>query len=630
MKLNFIGEIKELQAGIYELSKDLNVTLCKDGMNVFVKQKDNKNLSIYVKNQEATIVYDKKIHFFRAYSLLVQHLRKGETEFLLNEKPQFNLNGPMFDVSQGNAVIKVSEIKKTLRKMAQMGLNMMMLYCEDSFDVKAQPYFGYMRSRYTEADIRECDDYADMFGIEMIPCIQTLAHLWDVLKWHVFDDIRENECCLLVDEEKTYTFIRNLIEEATRPFRSKRVHIGMDEAYDLGRGQFFDKKGYKEPQEIMKIHLDHVLKIIRELGLKPMMWSDMFFSGLNYRDIGDYTKNMEVIQERIVCFPEGVQLVYWDYYHNDEAFYEGSINVHRLFGEPIFAGGIWTWIGFGPHWERTFKNAEAALNTCKREGIKEVFVTIWGDNGTECLYSTNVLGLALYAEHGYSDTIDYNKLKERFEFITGANYDDFLALEGLDYTPGVDDNVTTSYNPSKWLMWQDIMGGLCDKNIEGLPLDAHYAALAEKLKPACERNGNYNNLFRMNYLVAHTLAKKSEMGLRVTKAYKDGDKETLQYLANEELPELKKRMTDLRACHMENWFKLYKHLGWDVMDMRYGSLLTRIDSTILEIQMYLNGELDHLEELEEERLYFDGKPGMIDYLNWFGRIVSASRIAPYC
>ena len=89
-------------------------------------------------------------------------------------------------------------------------------------------------------------------------------------------------------------------------------------------------------------------------------------------------------------------------------------------------------------------------------------------------------------------------------------------------------------------------------------------------------------------------------------------------------------MEALRACHMENWFALYKSLGWDVMDMRYGSLLTRIDSAIAELGMYLDGRMERLEELEEERLDYDGRPGMISYLNWFGRTVSASRIAPYC
>ncbi len=624
MKLNFVGEPKELQAGIRELCGDLKVELCEEGTKVSVTQKDGANLSVCVKNGEAAIVYDKKYHFFRAFSLLVQHLTQGETEFCIDEKPQFTLNGPMFDVSQGNAVIKVSEIKKTLRQMAQMGLNMFMLYCEDSFDVKPQPYFGYMRARYTEADIRECDDYADMFGIEMIPCIQTLAHLVDVLKWRVYDDIRENDVCLLVDDEKTYAFIRDLLVEATRPFRSKRVHIGMDEAYNLGRGAFLDKHGFVKPQEIMKMHLERVLGIVRELGLQPMMWSDMFFSGLGYYS------DTDIPQEVVDCCPKDVQLCYWDYYHNDEPSYETSIARHRKFSEPIFAGGIWTWIGYGPHWDRTFKGTEAALNVCKREGIKEVFVTIWGDNGTECLYNTNVLGLALYGEHGYSETIDYEKLKQRFQFITGANYDDFLALEGLDNTPGVDDIAMTSYNPSKFLMWQDVLTGLCDKNIDGLPLNAHYAALAEQLKPACDRNGDYNDMFRMNYHVANTLAKKSEMGLRITKAYKADDRQELNRLATEELPELKKRMEALRVCHMENWFKLYKSLGWDIMDMRYGSLIARIDSAITEIKMYLDGKMERLEELEEQRLDYEGKPGMIDYANWFGRTVSASRIAPYC
>ena len=41
-------------------------------------------------------------------------------------------------------------------------------------------------------------------------------------------------------------------------------------------------------------------------------------------------------------------------------------------------------------------------------------------------------------------------------------------------------------------------------------------------------------------------------------------------------------------------------------------------------------KLEKLEELEEERLDYDGRPGMIRYLNYFGRTVSASRIAPYC
>jgi hypothetical protein len=43
---------------------------------------------------------------------------------------------------------------------------------------------------------------------------------------------------------------------------------------------------------------------------------------------------------------------------------------------------------------------------------------------------------------------------------------------------------------------------------------------------------------------------------------------------------------------------------------------------------YLAGELERIEELEQERLPYGGVEGSIRYLNYFGHIVSASRIAP--
>lgn len=50
---------------------------------------------------------------------------------------------------------------------------------------KDEPYFGAYRGRYSAAEIREMDDYAQKFGVELVPCIQTLAHLHNALKWPV-------------------------------------------------------------------------------------------------------------------------------------------------------------------------------------------------------------------------------------------------------------------------------------------------------------------------------------------------------------------------------------------------------------------------------------------------------------
>ena len=135
-------------------------------------------------------------------------------------------------------------------------------------------------------------------------------------------------------------------------------------------------------------------------------------------------------------------------------------------------------------------------------------------------------------------------------------------------------------------------------------------------------------MFEFSYQAARVLSKKSQMGLRLTAAYKAGDKDALKNFAEAELPELREEMLTLRRVHMKNWFDLYKPLGWDIMDMRYGSLVTRINSAIEEINMYLCGELDRIVELEEERLVYSGTAGAPRWLNYFGDIVSPSRIAP--
>lgn len=612
--------------GLEELAGTLEFSLGRDGWPVKVTRRSGSPVTVKCSLEGAEIEYDQKIHFFRGLGLLLEKLHHGETVFSITEEPQFDKIGPMFDVSQGNAVMNVDCVKNLIRRMAVMGLNMLMLYCEDSYVVEGQPYFGYMRGRYTEEELRSCDAYADLFGIEMIPCIQTLAHLTDVLKWAVYNDIKEDQESLLVDEEKTYLFLEDLIRAASRPFKSKKIHIGMDEAWKLGLGNYLKLHGPVPLDEIMRRHLSRVMEIVRRLGLEPMTWSDMFLKESAYDDY--FAAEGRISEKKKRNMPEDISLVYWDYYHLDEEFYRKFIDKHRMLGEPVFAGGIWTWIGFGANWGMTWRTMNPALMACKKKGVRTVIATIWGDNGTECNIYANLLGLSLFAEHAYSYETPEEKVKTRFEFCTGGNYEDFYRMKYLDETPGCGPDNLEQVNPSKYLMWQDILTGLFDKNIEGLSLNDHYAELAEQFCQAEKRNGEYAGLFRYNYHVADVLSVKAEAGILLTRAYREKDRDTLKDFAENMLPELAERVRRLRRVHMENWFAMNKALGWDIMDMRYGALLIRIESAQEEIKAYLSGALQRIEELEEERLYYDGQKGLISYANYYGRIVSPSRIAP--
>lgn len=80
-----------------------------------------------------------------------------------------------------------------------------------------------------------------------------------------------------------------------------------------------------------------------------------------------------------------MELIYWDYYTAKKERYDGMLSAHKKLKEGTwFAGGLWTWTGFAPHNGYSMKCTETALASCSEQGVKDVFLTMWGDNGGEC------------------------------------------------------------------------------------------------------------------------------------------------------------------------------------------------------------------------------------------------------
>ncbi|HEU0113786.1 MAG TPA: beta-N-acetylhexosaminidase, partial [Thermomicrobiales bacterium] len=401
MKLHFTGDIAEIEAGLAEVGPLLGVERAADGLPVAVERVDDDRVEVVKRDDGAAIRYRQPSQFFRALGLLTEGLA-AEGDLDIVETPRFDMVGPMIDVSQGNAVPTVETVKRMLRRMAIMGLDMIMLYAEDSYEVPERPWFGYMRGRYSADQMREIDDYAAMLGIELIPCIQTLGHLFEVLKWNAFADLRDDDWSLLVGHEPTYQFVEEMIRAASGPVRTKRIHIGMDEAWGIGQGRSLIQNGWRPKFELMTEHLERVLEITRRLGLQPMMWGDMFFRALSptnsYRDV-------TIPPELARTVPQDVELIYWDYYEADPSRYVDLIRAHKsLNGEPpIFGGGIWNWRPWSLNYGYTFAATNAALAACKQEGVREIIATTWGDDGTECDLEAVMLGLQLFAEDCYHD-----------------------------------------------------------------------------------------------------------------------------------------------------------------------------------------------------------------------------------
>lgn len=83
---------------------------------------------------------------------------------------EYNHFGAMLDVSR-NAVMKVDEVKKFVDLIAKAGYDSLQLYAEDIYKVKDEPFYGYLRGRYSAEEIKEIDAYCREKGVELIPLI---------------------------------------------------------------------------------------------------------------------------------------------------------------------------------------------------------------------------------------------------------------------------------------------------------------------------------------------------------------------------------------------------------------------------------------------------------------------------
>lgn len=622
---HFIGGLAEVSFGLSELEKEGRFRQADDGFPTEICK--GNHIRVESDGTRAVITCGTRIEFFRALGLLLEH-GAGDV-FELEETPAFETCGVMFDLSR-NAVLKREGFEFFIRRMALMGLNMAMLYLEDTYEVSGEPFFGYQRGRYSQEELRRMDDYADAFGIELIPAIQTLGHLEKVLRWNAYAPYRDTDDILLAEDEKALALVEKMIRAASAPFRTKRIHLGMDEAEGIGGGVYLRKNGFRPKLDILSTHFQNVMDICRKLGLKPMIWSDMYLKllfedGNSYYDDSDPEQPLPDGLAKMV--PPDAALVYWDYYQMKESTYDNMVRKHRRFpNEIIFAGGGWTWGSISPLLGTAFATSNAALKVMKRNGMKEVFCTLWGDDGAETSLLCSLPVLQLYAEYCYQSGVpEQDLVARRFAACCGAGFGDFWALRLFDETPGVEKNNPRFCNPSKYLLYQDVLLGLFDRHAEGLPLEGWYAELASRMAEAERSSPLYAKLFAHYSALADVLSKKSLLGVNTTKAYRAGDKDALRACA-ETCNILLADADRLEQTWSELWFSTYKPFGFEQIDQRLGGMEMRLRRAKKRLESYLAGEVSSLPELETPRLFFDGRTETGDFpaasCEFWNRIIS--------
>ncbi len=598
-QISFAFEVDSVfENGIRRLSETLGFAM-DGGIAVTTEKADQAGVSLH--DGRAVIRYARKHQFFRQLGILAEHAQEADFEW--TDDGHFTELSMMIDTSHC-AMPTEAGMKKLMDRLALMGYSAVVFSAEDSVELEGRPHFGYMKAHYTMAELKALDDYAWDYGMELIPILQCYAHLGKYLQWDEAADIRDTGEVLLAREEKTFAFLEELITKVSGCFRSKRIHIGMDEAWDMGRGTFLDRHGHVPRFEIFTEYMQRLIAITDKLGLVPMMWSDMYFrvcSGGNFY----YEDFIEITPEVAKAIPESIELVFWHYGelpHCDDYMLQKHIALNR---PVLYAGGMWGWVGHFPEHYYTMESVRYSLNACRQNGVRRAMNTMWLNDNGECDVFANLWGLSFFAELCYDPAISDDKLKKRFSATCDGDWDAFL-LMSLYHNRFENGEVYEDFNDrflGKPLFYQDIMEGLFDTHLWQQPMSGHYADCARRM--AAYTGGPWGYLYDFAYQVFAYLAEKAKIHETLVPAYRTGDRETLRRIADEQLPRLKEQITGIHQAHRKMWHQHLKPFGWRGMDDRYGGLASRCDTAQMLLHTYLDGETDSLPQLEEPRLHQD-------------------------
>ena len=606
LKLNLSELDEQMTLAVAELRKSYPLRISEDGIPVMFRKTKSADISAAFRNDVCEIEADSAPHFYFALSMLLLKSQVIEDSKLYSRRDAqrllefrmehfFAKNGLMLDLSR-NAVAQIDILKQFIREMAFMGHSWFMLYMEDVYEVEGAPYFGALRGRYSIKDLQEVDRYAQLFGVQLVPCIQTLAHVNQYFMWEAVEyKYKDIDDILNVGNAEVQALLTRMIASLRKAFSTDIIHIGMDEAYNLGRGRYLDENGFKNKSDIMQDHLSFMKTLCKEYGFKPIVWDDMFFSRYSNNKNG-----------AVPSIPNHVGLMYWDYYSSSFKHYQDKLKLFRSMAKKtMFAGGAWRWTGFIPHHKKTLETTLAALAACRKERIKEIIVTAWGDDGNEAPFYTCMFGLVLFAYLDCNAAYQETEFSQYLNLYTGMDFDGWMRQGEPDLFEGTTgDNYDIT--PSKYLLYQDPLGSKFLHYVRTLTtdMDAVYIKLE---KAFAEDAANTDNLLQQHIaefyaMMMKTLYYKWRLPLDIWEAYKKADKKALQALIENKIEPVKAALSEMAKARRKIWMEECRAFGSDVLDHRFGAMLMRLEVTQEVLTDYIQGKIKQIDELEEDRL----------------------------
>lgn len=171
----------------------------------------------------------------------------------------------------------MSYLKRVIDYAADHKYNMIDLYLEGRFAFPSHPDIG-PPGVMTPQQAKDLDQYAAERFVELIPQVNCLAHMENILSLPAYKHLAEagEPFQICPSHPEAVDFVTDLIEDVIPCFRSGFFHAGGDESWHLGECP----KCAARAEEIGKggIYAEHYVKVydvLKRHGKRMMLWGDM-------------------------------------------------------------------------------------------------------------------------------------------------------------------------------------------------------------------------------------------------------------------------------------------------------------------------------------------------------------------
>ena len=221
-----------------------------------------------------------------ALAQIVQQSRGALPGLALRDWPDFAVRGYMLDISRDRVPTRET-LARIVELLGTLRLNYLELYTEHTFAYRDHEAVWRDASPITPDDVRWLDALCREQGVELGANQNAFGHMgrWlahDAYRhlaetpdgWETRTGRRMPPGCL-APGDPSFAFVHGLLRELLPCFSSRRVNVGCDETFELGRGRSRDEV---ERRGQGRVYLDFLLRLIAAVHderREVLFWGDI-------------------------------------------------------------------------------------------------------------------------------------------------------------------------------------------------------------------------------------------------------------------------------------------------------------------------------------------------------------------